>query len=104
MSNSSIQQLKSIVHELEQLCIKSQNHIKEQVSSDKYVFTNVYHGWINEYNQVIGKYNKLTTANLSSRNLSEHDLSSTNKTVRFDVAKSFMTSFLPFGTTSCNLS
>ena len=84
-----IQQLKGIVHELEQLHIKTKNHIEEQISLEKYVYSNVYHGWVNTYNQIIVKYNELTSANITRMAVSDYDLSSTGKTVRIDVAQTF---------------
>ena len=84
-----LQQLKGVVHELEQLHIKTKKHIEEQTSSEKYVYSNVYHGWVNTYNQIIGKYNGLTSVNISRMDVSDYDLSSTRKTVRIDVAETF---------------
>jgi hypothetical protein len=89
MDTAIIQQLKSIVYELDQLHTKARNHIEEQVSAEKYVYPNVYSGWITEYNHIVKKYNQLTSANLASKNISDYELSSTQKTVRTDVAKSF---------------
>ncbi|GHT85618.1 hypothetical protein FACS1894137_10130 [Spirochaetia bacterium] len=87
--DTKIQQLKSIVYELDQLHTKARNHIDEQVSAEKYVYSNVYRGWVSEYNHIVQKYNQLTSANLASKNISDYELSSTQKTVRADVAISF---------------
>ena len=89
MEQLKLQQLKAVAHELEQLYTKIQNHITEQVASDKYVYQKTYREWIHEYNQIVKKYNNLTKANLSLKSVTESDLSSTKKTVRSDVAKSF---------------
>jgi len=89
MENSILQQLKTIVLELSQLYTKVQNHIKYQESSEGYVYSNTYHGWVHEYNTVIKKYNALTSVNLSYKTVSEYELSTSQKTVRIDVAKSF---------------
>jgi hypothetical protein len=86
---SKTQQLDSVVYELEQLYIKIQNHIEERVSSEGYVYADTYRGWVNEYNQIIQKYNSLTSANVSLKTVSEYELSSSLKTVRPDIAKSF---------------
>jgi hypothetical protein len=89
LDTSKIQQLSSIAHELTQLRTKAQNHIAEQSASERYIYSNVYHGWISECNRIIQKYNSLTGANLSAMAVADHDLSSTGKTVRIDAAKSF---------------
>jgi hypothetical protein len=88
-NNSKIQQLKAIAHELSELCIKAQNHIEERLSSDGYVYASTYSGWINEHNQIIEKYNILTSANFSLKKVSDYELSSSQKTIRTDIAKSF---------------
>lgn len=85
----SKKQLDAIGYELDQLYIKIQNHIEDRVSAEGYVYADTYRGLVNEYNQIIQKYNKLTSANLSLKNVSEYELSSTFKTVRTDIAKSF---------------
>jgi hypothetical protein len=72
-----------------QLHTKAKNHITEQSASEKYIYLNVYQGWINEYNKIVQKYNSLTGAGLSTRAVTDYELSSTQKTVRTDVAKSF---------------
>jgi hypothetical protein len=87
--DTKIQQLNSIILELKQLHTKARNHIGEQVSAEKYVYQNVYRGWIIEYNRIVQKYNHLTSANLGLKNVSDYELSSTQKTVRIDVVKSF---------------
>ncbi|MDD4781135.1 MAG: hypothetical protein PHT02_11130 [Tissierellia bacterium] len=86
---TSKKQLDAIGYELDQLYIKIQNHIEDRVSAEGYVYVDTYRGWVNEYNQIIQKYNKLTSANLSLRNVSDYELSSTFKTVRTDIVKSF---------------
>lgn len=89
MEALNIQRLDAIVYELEQLYIKVQNHIEERISSEGYVYADTYRSWVNEYNQIIQKYNGLTSANISVKNISEYELSATLKTVRTDIAKSF---------------
>jgi hypothetical protein len=90
MDNSKVNQLKTIIYELNQLYIKAQNHIEERLSSEKYVYADTYSGWINEYNQTIKKYNDLTLTDLSLKKVSDYELSSSGKTIRTDVAKSFV--------------
>lgn len=92
MNTSRTNQLDSIAYELMQLQTKSQNHITEQNSSERYIYSNVYQGWINEYNKIVQKYNNLTGGNLSAKTVTDYELSSTKKTVRIDVAKSFVQS------------
>lgn len=89
MEASKAQQLESVVYELEQLYIKIQNHIEERISSEGYIYADTYHGWVSEYNQTIQKYNSITSAYLSLKKVSDYELSSTFKTVRTDIAKSF---------------
>jgi hypothetical protein len=89
LDTSRMQQLSSIVYELTQLHKKIQNHIKGQTISEKYIYSGVYHGWINEYNKIVQKYNDLTGANLSIKVVTDYELSSTQKTVRIDAAESF---------------
>lgn len=82
----------AIFIELNQLYDKTQNHIKERVSADGYVYATTYRGWIQEYNCIVKKYNDLTGSNLSMRQVQEYELSSTQKTVRTDMATAFMQS------------
>lgn len=89
MEPFNIQRLNAIVYELEQLYIKVQNHIEERISSEGYVYADTYRGWVKEYNQIIQKYNGLTSANISLKSISEYELSATLKTVRTGIAKSF---------------
>jgi hypothetical protein len=89
METPKLRQLGSIAHELRQLYTKIKNHIDERLSADSYVYASTYRGWVSEYNQLTEKYNKLTSANLSSKTVSDYELSGTQKTVRTDIAKSF---------------
>ena len=82
MNTSKIKQMEAIVYELKQLNLKAKNHIEERTRADGYVYANTYHGWLNEYNSLVKKYNKLTSANLSLRSIEDYELSSTHKTVR----------------------
>lgn len=82
----------SILIELNQLYDKIQNHIKKRIATDGYVYATTYRGWMQEYNCVVKKYNDLTGANLSMRQVQEYELSSTQKTVRTDMATAFMQS------------
>jgi len=89
MDVTKFKQLESIVFELTELYKKIQNHITEQTSAESYVYADTYRGWVTEYNVLIKKYNQLTSANLSIKNVTDYELSSTQKTARNDVAKSF---------------
>jgi len=89
MDVTKIKQLESIVLELTALYKKIQNHITERESLEGYVYADTYRGWLVEYNKLIEKYNNLTSANLSKKSVMDYELSSTSKTVRIDVAKSF---------------
>jgi hypothetical protein len=92
LDKTKVQQLNSIVYELKQLHSKSKNHIKERLCADGYVYAETYRGWVNEYNTLVRKYNGLTSANISMRTVADYELSSTQKTVRTDMAESFSTS------------
>lgn len=81
----------SIVYELNQLYNKASSNIK-YASTDGYVYSDTYRGWLGEYNKIVEKYNGLTGASLSMRSVQEYELSSTKKTVRFDVASTFVQS------------
>lgn len=89
MDKVKIKQLSAIAYEFRQLQQKAQTHIEEQVSSERYVYADTYRGWINEYNKIVNKYNTLTSANLSTRVVSDYELSESRKTVRTENAKSF---------------
>jgi hypothetical protein len=89
LDTSKMQQLGSIVYELTQLYTKSKNYIEEQTSSERYIYSGVYQGWINEYNKIVQKYNSLTSANLSIKTVSDYELSGTQKTVRTEIARAF---------------
>lgn len=90
MNEVKYRQLSAIAHELRQLQQKAQTHIDEQVSSERYVYADTYRGWTIEYNRLVNKYNTLTAANLSARSVSDYELSTTKKTVRTEIAKSFV--------------
>lgn len=92
MDNTTLQRYKTVSYELNQLCNKASMHIKERESTDGYVYTDTYRGWVNEYNEIIKKYNDLTGATLSIRSIQEYELSSTHKTVRTDVVHAFVQS------------
>lgn len=89
MSTSKIKQLNSISYELRQLYLKAKNHIEERIQAEGYVYADTYRGWIQEYNFLVKKYNNLTSADLSFRSVADYELSSTQKTVRTDIASSF---------------
>jgi hypothetical protein len=89
LDTSKIKQLSSIAYELSQLHTKAQNYIEERISVDGYVYADTYRGWISEYNRLIDKYNKLTSADISRKTVLDYELSGTQKTVRTDIAKSF---------------
>ena len=57
--------------------------------NNEYIYTNVYRGWVNEYNSLLQKYNALAELRLTPMQYSESDLSSTQKTVRDATVKYF---------------
>ena len=89
MDNTILQKYKTISYELNQLHHKVLMHIEERTSMEGYVYANTYRGWVNEYNKIIEKYNTLTKANLSMHSVQEYELSTTQKTVRTDMARAF---------------
>jgi hypothetical protein len=88
--STKIQQLRSVAYELMQLHIKTKNHIEERIAAEGYVYADTYRGWVDAYNNLIARYNRLTSADLSNKTVDDYELSSTMKTVRTDVAKTFM--------------
>ena len=70
--------LQALVFELRGLS----NKAKIYRENNEYIYTNVYKGWVNEYNALLQKYNALAELRLTPMNYSEYDLSSTQKTVR----------------------
>ena len=95
-SKTTLQKFRVISYELSQLYSKALSHIKERTSAEGYVYADTYRGWIQEYNSIVAKYNNLTGANLSTRQVRDYELSSTQKTVRTDVANSFAQSIRDF--------
>jgi len=89
MNDDKLHQLDGISYELRQLHSKANLHIEDRIKAERYVYTHIYNGWIDEYNNIVRKYNNLTSANLSMKRIEEYELSSTKKTVRTDVAESF---------------
>lgn len=89
MNNTTLQKYRTVSYELNQLHSKILMHIEDRTSTEGYVYADTYRGWVNEYNKIIKKYNDLTGANLSMRSVQEYELSSTQKTVRTDVARAF---------------
>lgn len=85
----SLQKYRAISYEFNQLHNKILMHIEDRTSAEGYVYADTYRGWVNEYNQIVKKYNDLTGANLSLRSVQEYELSSTHKTVRTDIARAF---------------
>lgn len=86
---SSLQRYRIISYEFNQLHNKVLMHIEDRMSAEGYIYADTYRGWVNEYNQIVKKYNDLTGANLSPRSVQEYELSSTHKTVRTDIARAF---------------
>ena len=92
MGNKTLQRYRDILYELNQLHYKALRHINERTSADGYVYANTYRGWLNEYNKIAKSYNDLTGTNLSMRSVQDYELSSTQKTVRSDMASAFVQS------------
>jgi hypothetical protein len=81
-----IQKLKGLVLEL--------NNLKRKVDlykqSNEYIYTNIYSGWIKEYNGLLYKYNAIVELNLNPMACNQWDLSSTQKTVKDATVESFI--------------
>mgnify|MGYP001243309537 CR=1 FL=1 len=92
MSANKVEQLQSVALEFNQLHTKVTHHIKERKQADGFIYATTFQGLVNEYNLLVKKYNSITSANLSTRNVSKYELSSTGKTVRVDIAESFSAS------------
>ena len=73
-----LKDLQALAFELRGLSDKS----KIYRENNEYIYTNVYKGWITEYNRLLQKYNALAELHLTPMQYSEYDLSSTQKTVR----------------------
>lgn len=81
-----IKNLQALVFELRGLS----NKAKIYQENNEYIYTNVYKGWINEYNALLQKYNALAELRLTPMHYSEYDLSSTQKTVRDATVRYFV--------------
>ena len=89
MSNVKTEQLQAVALEFTQLYTKVANHVEDKKKTDGYIYASIYKGWVAEYNSLIKKYNSITSANLSIRNVSDYEFSSTKKTIRLDNVISF---------------
>ncbi|MCH4239145.1 MAG: nucleoside 2-deoxyribosyltransferase [Oscillospiraceae bacterium] len=65
---------------------------KVEISShnNEYIYTNVYSGWLKEYNALIERSNEIAHLNLSTMTCNQWDLSSTHKTVKNSSVESFI--------------
>lgn len=72
------QKLESFAFELRSLFDKA----KIYKGNNEYIHTDVYISWVNEYNGLLKKYNAQTKLGLSPMTCNQHDLSSTQKTVK----------------------
>ncbi len=70
--------MEALVFEMNNL----RNKVETYNKNNDYVYTNVYHLWVKEYNSLLDKYNALVELQISAMTYNEHDLSSTHKTVR----------------------
>jgi len=59
-------------------------------ANNEYIYADVYKSWIKDYNGLLQKYNALTELRLNPMAYSQHDLSSTQKTVREATAQYFI--------------
>lgn len=80
--------MQALIHEIRNLKSKCNIYAK----NNDYVYTNVYTGWIKEYNSLLEKYNALSTLRITPMTYNEYDLSSTQKTVRIATIEYFSTS------------
>ncbi len=83
-----VSKMQALIYEIRNLKNKCDIYTK----NNGYVYTNVYIGWINEYNSLLHNYNALSELRISSMTYDEHDLSSTQKTVRVATIEYFSTS------------
>ena len=89
MSNMKVEQLQAVALEFTQLLTKVTNHIDDKKKTEGYIYPSIYKGWVSEYNSLIKKYNSITSANLSIRNVADYEFSSSKKTIRLDNVISF---------------
>lgn len=80
--------MQALVFEIRNLHNKAEIYSK----NNEYVYTNVYQVWIKEYNDLLNKYNALANLGITQMTYCEHDLSSTQKTVRTATIEYFLTS------------
>ena len=78
--------MKALAFEIKNLHDKVEIYSK----SNDYVYTDVYKTWIKEYNDLLDKYNALTSLRLTHMSYNIHDLSSTQKTVRNATVEFFL--------------
>ena len=78
--------MKALAFEIKSLHDKAEIYSK----NNEYVYTDVYKTWIKEYNDLLDKYNALTSLSLSRMSYNIHDLSSTQKTVRNATVEFFL--------------
>ena len=90
MNSPSLKELQSVKFNLEQLQMKVDNHIKERLSAEGYVYADTYRGWVSEYNNIVSNYNNFTSTKMPNVNISDYELSGSQKTVRQDAANTFL--------------
>lgn len=80
--------MQALVFEIRNLHNKATIYSK----NNDYVYTNVYRAWVDEYNNLLDKYNALANLRITHMAYSELDLSSTQKTVRNTTVEYFLMS------------
>lgn len=85
-SKMNFNDMKALAFEIKNLHDKAKIYSK----NNEYVYTDVYKTWIKEYNDLLDKYNALTSLSLTHMSCNIHDLSSTQKTVRNATVEFFL--------------
>lgn len=80
--------MQGLVFEIRGLRNKAEIYSK----NNDYVYKNVFDSWVNEYNNLLQKYNALVNLRITPMSYSEYDLSNSQKTIRNNAIEYFLTS------------
>jgi len=83
-----VSRMQALIYEIRNL----KNKCDIYANNNDYVYTNVYTGWVKDYNSLLSKYNALSELRITPMTYNEYDLSSTQKTVRAATIEYFSTS------------
>lgn len=82
-----IVKLQGLVYELKNLSDKTNTYRK----SNDYIYTEIYKAWIDEFNNLLKKYNAITDLKINPIYYNDFDLSSSGKTVKEQALEYFST-------------